>query len=61
MTVKQEVLEMVAQLPDDCSLGDIKYHLYVLEKLQEAEESEARGEIYTPDEARQRLSRWLGK
>src|SRR5437764_15484093 len=33
MTAKQEVRSMLEKLPDNCSLEDIQYHLYVLEKV----------------------------
>ena len=31
-TAKEEVEELLGKLPHDCSLEDIQYHLYVLEK-----------------------------
>ena len=30
MSTKEAVLDLVRKLPDDCSLDDIQYHLYVL-------------------------------
>ena len=32
--VKQDVMALLNNLPDDCSLEDIQYHLYVLEKVR---------------------------
>jgi len=32
--VKQAVLTLLNNLPDDCSVEDIQYHLYVLEKVR---------------------------
>jgi hypothetical protein len=34
MTGKQQVESLLHKLPDNCSLEDIQYHLYVLEKVQ---------------------------
>ena len=34
VTAKQEVESLLAKLPDDCSLEDIQYHLYVIEKVR---------------------------
>jgi hypothetical protein len=34
MAAKQEVRSMLEKLPDNCSLEDIQYHLYVLEKVR---------------------------
>src|SRR5215831_18733506 len=31
---KEEVRSMLDSLPEDCSLDDIQYHLYVLEKIR---------------------------
>ena len=33
-TAKQEVRELLDTLPDDSSLEDIQYHLYVRQKVQ---------------------------
>lgn len=58
-TAKQEVEEMLTHLPDDSTLEDIQYHLYVLEKIKRGRTDIAAGRRYSQDEARQRLSRWL--
>ena len=33
-TAKAEVESLLHKLPDDCSLEDIQYHLYVIEKVR---------------------------
>ncbi len=33
-SAKQEVESLLSNLPDDCSLEDIQYHLYVIEKVR---------------------------
>jgi len=33
-TAKEEVHALLTKLPDDCSLEDIQYHLYVIEKVR---------------------------
>jgi hypothetical protein len=58
-TAKQEVEAMLGKLPDDCSLEDIQYHLYVLEKIQRGlERASAEGTI-TQVEAEERLGKWI--
>ena len=32
-TAKDEVKTILDSLPDDCSLEDVQYHLYVVEKI----------------------------
>ncbi|GBD97184.1 MAG TPA: hypothetical protein ENG83_02265 [Nitrospirae bacterium] len=33
-TAKNEVQSLLKKLPDDCTIEDIQYHLYVIEKVQ---------------------------
>ena len=33
-TAKADVTALLEKLPDDCSIEDIQYHLYVLEKVR---------------------------
>jgi hypothetical protein len=33
-TAKDDVRQLLDSLPEDCSLEDIQYHLYVVEKVQ---------------------------
>ena len=58
-TVKQEVTQMIHDLPDECSIEDIYYHLYVLEKIRRGQDDIASGRSYTHDEAQVRLRKWL--
>ncbi|HHN64270.1 MAG TPA: hypothetical protein ENK09_02775 [Nitrospirae bacterium] len=58
-TVKEEVKTLLERLPDDCTMEDIQYHLYVLEKIQKGiERAEKEGTI-SHEEAKKRLSKWL--
>lgn len=34
MTTKTKVQELLARLPDDCSLEDVLYHLYVIQAIE---------------------------
>ena len=59
-TAKLEVASMLENLPDDSSLEDIQYHLYVLEKVTRGvERAESEGTL-SHSEAKQRLGKWLG-
>jgi hypothetical protein len=58
-TGKQQVESLSHKLPDNCSLEDIQYHLYVLEKVQRGlEEARTSGTI-SQEEAEKRLGQWL--
>jgi len=46
-------------LPDNCSLEDIQYHLYVIEKVSNGlEAADSQGTI-SQEEVEQRLGKWL--
>ena len=60
-TAKKEVEALLNKLPDDCSLEDIQYHLYVMEKIRRGiERAEKEGAI-PQKEAEERLSKWTMK
>ena len=46
-TAKQEVKEILAHLPEDCTLEDIQYHLYVLQKIQRGLDDARNGRVYS--------------
>lgn len=56
---KQEVEQLLQQLPDDATLEDIQYHVYVLEKIKRGRADIAAGSSQTTEQAREKLSRWL--
>ena len=58
-TAKQEVAELLGNLPDNSSLEDIQYHLYVLEKIRRGQNDIAQGRSYSHEEAKERLGKWL--
>jgi predicted transcriptional regulator len=60
-TAKDEVRELLANLPDDASLEDIQYHLYVRQKIQRGLEAAEQGRLIPHEEVVRRMSRWLEK
>lgn len=59
--VKQEVQSLLTKLPDDCTLEDVQYHLYVIEKIQRGiRRAETEG-VISQDEVEKRLDRWLSE
>ncbi|MCI0486229.1 MAG: hypothetical protein L0229_06475 [Blastocatellia bacterium] len=58
-TAKEEVESLLNKLPDNCSLEDIQYHLYVIEKVHNGlEVADSQGTI-SQEEAEERLGKWL--
>ena len=59
--VKEEVSSLLTRLPDDCSLEDVQYHLYVLQKIERGLKDVEEGRVYTQQEVEKRMAKWLGK
>jgi hypothetical protein len=60
-SAKAEVESMLKVLPEDCSLEDVQYHLYVLEKVAVGlDRAEAEGTL-TQEEVAERMSKWLSE
>lgn len=56
---KQQVASMLQKLPEVCSLEDIQYHLYVIEKIRNGvNRSETEGAISQQD-AEIHLTHWM--
>ena len=58
-TAKDEVQALLTRLPDDCSLEDIQYHLYVLETIQRRLELATPERLVPQSEAEAKLAKWL--
>ena len=62
LSTKQQVQKVLEQLPDDCSLEDVQYQLYVLEKLRRrVQMADAGAEVVPQDEVERRMQKWLTK
>lgn len=57
--IRDEVNSLLDRLPEDASIEDVQYHLYVIEKVRNGLEA-ARSEGVIPQEqAEERLGKWL--
>jgi predicted transcriptional regulator len=59
VNAKQQVESLLHKLPESCSLEDIQYHLYVLDKVRHGLEDARRQGTVEQEEAEKRLSKWL--
>ena len=59
MSAKDAVLRLLETLPDDASMEDIQYYLYVLQKIRIGEEAAASGKVLTHEEVVRELAAWL--
>lgn len=60
MNAKDAVRELLDRLPDDCSLEDVLYHLYVLREIELGRADVAAGRVISHDDVARDLRRkWL--
>lgn len=56
---KETVRDLLNSLPDDCSLQDVQYHLYVVEKIRSGiARAEQTGALSQKDVER-KLEKWI--
>jgi hypothetical protein len=57
-TLKQQLMEVVASLPDDCTMDDFRYRLIVREKMAEAAQAIAEGRVHSHEQAVEIVKSW---
>ena len=60
-TTKEEITALLDKLPGDCSLEDVQYHLYVVEKIRSGIERAEREGALGPDDVARRLEPWTSQ
>ncbi len=58
---KVELESLLKELPDDCSLEDIQYHLYVVEKVKRGIERAGVEGTLSHEDAQAQLDKWISK
>jgi hypothetical protein len=58
-TIKDTIKSILNQLPDDCSIEDIQYHLYVLEKVRQGIDLVDTESRLKQEEVEGLLNKWL--
>uniref|UniRef100_A0A831TZF1 Uncharacterized protein n=1 Tax=Geobacter metallireducens TaxID=28232 RepID=A0A831TZF1_GEOME len=56
---KEEVRRILEQLPDDTTLDDIQYHIYIRQKIDRALDDVIAGRTISEDEFDKRMAKWL--
>ncbi len=56
---KEDVKKMLEQLPDDASLEDIQYHIFVFQKVQKGVRDVDEGRVLSQEEVEARMAKWL--
>jgi predicted transcriptional regulator len=57
--LKEQVIELIKSLPDDCTWEDIQYHIYVREKVERGIQDINEGKVLTQDEVEGEIKKWL--
>ena len=58
-SAKQDVESLLNKLPDNSSVENIQYHLYVLDKVRRGLEDVRNNGSLSQEEVETRLSKWL--
>jgi predicted transcriptional regulator len=59
MRAKEAVIKLLETLPDDATIEDIQYHLYVLQKIQAGQDAADAGDAIPHEEVMRELARLL--
>ena len=60
MTAKETVRELLDRLPDDCSLDEVQYHIYVVQAIARGQADEDAGRVVSHEQVDAELRRkWL--
>lgn len=58
-TAKEDVQKLLQRLPEDCSVEDVQYHLYVLDKVRRGLEDARTNGVLSQEDVEDRVSKWL--
>ena len=56
---KEKIRDLLEKLPEDCTVEDVQYHLYVLEKIQRGIFRAGSEGVMTQEEVEKRLGKWI--
>jgi len=60
-SAKEKAIQLIRRLPDDTTLEEIQYHLYVKQKVQRGMQDVEEGRVYTQEEVEKRMKRWVSE
>ena len=58
-SVKNTVIDFIKNLPDDLTVEEIAYKIYLDERINKAQKQMKEGNYLTHEEAKERLKKWL--
>ena len=57
-SAKEELMQLLKDLPDNSTLEEIQYHIYVRQKIQRGIKDVQDGRIYAQEEMEKRMEKW---
>ncbi len=60
-TAKEEVKLLLDKLPDKCTLEDVQYHLYVVEKIQRGIVRADTEGVMSQEDVERKFSKWTAQ
>jgi hypothetical protein len=57
-SLKQQLLDVVSALPEDCTMEEFRYRLYVRQSIEKSVRAIDGGRGYTTEEAREIVKSW---
>ncbi len=57
--IKEEAIRLIQSLPEDCSIEDIQYHLYVRQKIEHGLAAVESGRSVSQEDAERRVAEWV--
>jgi hypothetical protein len=57
-TVKQQLRSIIKKLPDNCTVEDVLYHVYLLQKVRRGVEDIEKGRFHTQEEVEAKVKQW---
>jgi len=59
MITKTQIINSLNNLPDNVTIDQVIEHLIVVEKVQKGMEDSASGKVYSKEEAKDQIKKWL--
>lgn len=60
-TAKEQVRQILDEMPDDASFQDIEYRLYLHRKVEQGLADIEQGRLLEQEEVERRMAKWLGE
>jgi predicted transcriptional regulator len=59
MLTKTQIIDSLNNLPENVTIDQVIEHLVVVDKVQRGLNDSAEGKVYSKEEAREKLKKWL--